>query len=238
MPWHVVFLLATVQTIAYLWRIRAMLRRHEEVVRSLCSTVDTITLGWLRWRISAYGIIWAVGIVIMGTFAFAPLVLSYASQIVFFLAAMNTFLTGYRAMLQPIFYTPEEAKRSVPRYERSSLTAEDAKQHETRLLALMERDRRFLDPNLSLPALAKELNVQPAHLSRIINERLGRKFFEFVNHYRVEAARQRLAHPHAAREKLISVALESGFNSLATFNRVFKDLTGRTPSDCRRHPGA
>ena len=62
MPWHVVLLLATGQTIAYLRCIKGMLKRHEEVVRSSCSTVDTITLGWLRWRIVAYGVIWGAGI--------------------------------------------------------------------------------------------------------------------------------------------------------------------------------
>jgi AraC-like DNA-binding protein len=236
MPWHVVFLLATTQTVAYLRRIRGMLRRHEEAVRDSCSTVDRVTLGWLRWRVLAYGVIWAAGIVGMAAFAFTPAALGLVSQIVFFLVAVNSFLTGYRAMLQPVFFGPGEPQRHVARYERSSLTPEDAERHEARLLALMERERCFLDPDLTLPALAQALGIQPAHLSRIINERLGKNFFEFVNGYRVEAARQRLARPGSAGEKLIAVALESGFNSLATFNRVFKDLTGRTPSEYRRHP--
>lgn len=238
MPWHVVVLMATVQTVAYLSRVRAMLRRHEDLVRSSCSTVDAVTLSWLRWRIAAYGVIWAAGIGAISVFAFAPRAIGLASQIVFLLVAINTFLTGYRAMLHPIFFVPEEAGPPTARYARSSLTAEDADRHEVRLLAWMERERPFLDPNLTLPGLARALDLQPAHLSQIINERLGRNFFEFVNQYRVGSARDRLARPEAAREKLITVALESGFNSLATFNRVFKDLTGRTPSDYRRHPDA
>ncbi len=235
-PWHVVFLLATAQTVAYLRSIRRMLRRHEEVVRDSCSTLDRVTLGWLRWRVRVYGVIWAAGIGGMAVFAFAPAALGLVGQLVFLLVAVNTFLTGYRAMLQSVFFRAEDVGHRAGRYERSSLTPEDAERHEARLLALMERERPFLDPDLTLPALAGALGVHPAHLSRVINERLGRNFFEFVNRYRVEAACQRLRRREAAKEKLFTIAIGSGFNSLATFNRVFKELTGRTPSDYRRHP--
>lgn len=235
-PWHFVMVLATAQTVAYLRRIRQVLAQHEERVRDSCSTLDGVTLGWLRRRVATYGVIWATGIVAMAVFAFAPATLGLVSQAIFLLVAVNTFLTGYRAMLQPVFFSTENAEREARRYERSSLTPEDAERYEVRLLALMERERPFLDPDLTLPALARTLAVHPAHLSRVINERLGRNFFEFVNRYRVEAACQRLRQPQAAKQKLVTIAMESGFNSLATFNRVFKDLTGRTPSAYRRHP--
>ncbi len=58
----------------------------------------------------------------------------------FFLVVLNTFLTGYRAMLQPVFFDAEDDEHPTGRYERSSLTAEDAKRHEARLLALMEHE--------------------------------------------------------------------------------------------------
>jgi AraC-like DNA-binding protein len=234
--WHAVLLLATAQTVAYLRGIRAMLRRHEATVRDSCSTSDKVTLGWLRWRVRVYGIIWAAGILGLAVFAFAPATVALVSQMTFALVAANTFLAGYRAMLQPVFFITENAERQAGRYERSSLTPEDAARHEARLLALMARERPFLDPDLTLPALARALGVHPAHLSRVINERLGRNFFEFVNRYRVEAACQRLRRPEGEKEKLITIAIGSGFNSLATFNRVFKELTGRTPSAYRRHP--
>jgi AraC-like DNA-binding protein len=182
-----------------------------------------------------YALIWAAAIVMMAAVAFEPRALGLASQLVFFLVALNTFVTGYRAMLQPIFFGPDEPTAPSRRYERSNLTPENAARYKAHLLALMERDKPFLDPEITLPGLAQALEVPPAHLSRIINELMGQNFFEFINRYRVEAARRRLATRGAAGEKLITVALECGFNSLSTFNRVFKDLAGRTPSDYRRH---
>jgi len=237
-PWEVVAALTTLQTMVYVGRIHGLLRRHAEAVKSSYSTIDTVTLGWLRWRLTVYAIIWAVAIIMMAAVGFEPRVLGLVSQLVFFLVALNTFVTGYRAMLEPIFFGPDQPAGPARRYERSSLTPEDAERHKARLLALMERNKPYLDPEVTLPGLAQTLDAPPAHLSRVINELLGKNFFEFINQYRVDAARQRLANRDAAGEKLITVALECGFNSLSTFNRVFKDLTGRTPSDYRRNPTA
>lgn len=235
-PWQIVVLLATLQTIVYVRWIRRLLQQHSDAVKSAYSIIDKVTLGWLRWRLAVFGLIWLAGIVMMAAVAFEPRMIGLAPQLVFLLVALNTFATGYRAMLQPVFFGLADAARPAPRYERSSLTPENAARCKERLLELMERDKPFLDPEITLPALAQMLDVQHAHLSRVINELLGQNFFEFVNRYRVETAQRRLANRGSEGEKLITVALESGFKSLSTFNRVFKDMAGRTPSDYRRDP--
>lgn len=235
-PWQVVAVLATLQTVVYVGWTRGLLRRHSEAVKSTYSTIDKVTLGWLRWRLTVYASIWAVGIIMMAAGGFEPRVLGLTGQLVFLLVALNTFVTGYRAMLEPVFFGPDEPTGPARRYERSSLTPDDAARLKARLLTLMEHDKPYLDPEITLPGLAQALNAPSAHLSRVINELLGKNFFEFINQHRIEAARQRLAIREAAGEKLITVALECGFNSLSTFNRVFKDVTGRTPSDYRRNP--
>lgn len=237
-PWLVVTILSTLQTAAYVAAIIRLLRAHSQKIRSTYSTIDRINLGWLRRRLAVYAAIWGVGLGMIAVVGFEGRAIGLVTQIIAFLAAMNTFVTGYRAMLQPeIFYGPIEAGPGR-RYERSSLTPENAVLYKTRLLDLMERERSFLDPEITLPKLAQALEIPTAHLSRVINEHLGRNFYEFVNHYRVEDAKRRLAGPDASQDKLITVALDCGFNSLATFNRVFKELGGRTPSEYRKHPTA
>jgi AraC-like DNA-binding protein len=234
-PWLVVLILSVLQTIAYVVSILRLLRRHSARVKAAYSTIDRVNLGWLRRRLVVYAAIWAVGLVLVAAVRLESRAVGLVGQIVFFLIALNTFVTGYLAMLQPeIFFGPFET-RPVRRYERSSLTPEDAAHHKTRLLELMDREKPFLDPEIALPKLAQALDIPVAHLSRVINELLGQNFYEFINHYRLEAAKRRLAMPESGGEKLITVALECGFNSLATFNRVFKELTGRTPSDYRKN---
>jgi AraC-like DNA-binding protein len=233
-PWIVVLGLSTIQTIFYVAAVIRLLRDHSARVKATYSMIERVNLGWLRWRLAVYAAIWTVGLALMAAVGFGNRA-GVVGQVVAFLIALNTFAAVYRAMLQPeIFFGPAEAGPGR-RYDRSSLTAGNAELYKARLLEGMGRERFYLDPEISLPKLAQSLDIPVAHLSRVINDLLGRNFYEFINRYRVEAAQARLSSPDAGRDKLIAVALECGFNSLATFNRVFKELTGRTPSDYRKN---
>ena len=70
-------------------------------------------------------------------------------------------------------------------------------------------------------------------LSQVINEQLGVNFFNFVNQYRVEEFKERLADPSNRNFSLLGIAFDSGFNSKSTFNRIFRNTTGLTPSRYR-----
>jgi AraC-like DNA-binding protein len=103
-----------------------------------------------------------------------------------------------------------------------------------KLLALMTDEQPWLEPELTLTELAKRLRIAPTLLSRVINAGCGQNFNDFVNAYRVREAQRLLADPRFAHYSLVGVALESGFNSRSTFNRVFKKLTGQAPSELTR----
>lgn len=233
-PWRFVLALSTLQTIAYVAAIIRRLRAYSEAIKANFSTIERVQLGWLRRRLAVYAAIWGIGVALISAFWADPPAVRLISQIIAFLTALNTFAMGYRAMLQPDVYfgPPETGPRR--RYERSSLKPEDAAACKARLLERMEKDRPYLDPEITLPKLAQALSVPSAHLSQVLNDLLGRNFYEFVNRYRVEAAQRQLSGPAAGRDKLITVALDCGFNSLATFNRVFKEMSGATPSEYRR----
>lgn len=233
-PWVVVTILSTLQTIVYVTSVVRLLRAYSERIKATFSTIDRINLSWLRLRLAVYAAIWVIALVMIAAVGFEGRALGLFMQIVAFLTALIIFATGYRAMRQSeIVLGPHEA-RPDRRYERSSLTPENAAIYKTRLLEFVERERPYLNPETTLPKLAQALEIPVAHLSRVINEQLGRNFFEFINGLRVEEAKRKLAGPDASRDKLITVALDCGFNSLATFNRVFKELSGRTPSEYRK----
>ncbi len=98
------------------------------------------------------------------------------------------------------------------------------------LLTYMEKDKPYLEPELTIYALADALDSNRHHLSQVINERLGVSFFDFVNRYRVKAVREKLADPGARHMSIMGIAYDCGFNSKATFNASFKKMTGTTPS--------
>jgi AraC-like DNA-binding protein len=235
-PWFFVLIAAALQSIAYITAIVRLLRRHSARIKAAYSNIDPVDLGWLRRRLTVFVAIWAVGLALIAVVRLDSRAMVLVGQLVAFLTALNTFAAGYRALLQPeTFFGPLE-EGPARRYERSSLSPENAELIRSRLLEWMERERPYLDPEMTLPKLALSLEIPVAHLSRVLNDTLGRNFYEFINQYRVREARRRLASPDAEREKIITIASECGFNSLATFNRVFKELAGRTPSAYRKAP--
>jgi AraC-like DNA-binding protein len=103
-----------------------------------------------------------------------------------------------------------------------------------KLLALMTEQQPWLEPELTLTELAHRLRLPPGLLSKVINTGCGQNFNDFVNAYRVREAQRLLADPRFAHYSLVGIALESGFNSRSTFNRVFKKIVGQAPSEFTR----
>ncbi|MGY2134255.1 helix-turn-helix domain-containing protein [Hymenobacter sp. HD11105] len=103
-----------------------------------------------------------------------------------------------------------------------------------RLVAALEQEQPFKDPDLSVARLARHLNLKTSAVSQLINTGLGQSFSEVVNGYRLEEVKRRLLTADAQRLTLLALALEAGFNSKATFNRVFKEKVGLTPKEYQK----
>jgi AraC-like DNA-binding protein len=103
-----------------------------------------------------------------------------------------------------------------------------------RLTTAMEVEELWRREDLSIGALASHLNTPEHRLRHLINSQMGhRNFAAFVNAYRVAAAQVALADPEKARTPVSAIAYDLGFASLTTFNRAFKDATGKTPTEWR-----
>ncbi len=104
----------------------------------------------------------------------------------------------------------------------------------SRLLVHMHNARPYKEPELTLGELTTQLRINTSWLSKVINTGCGQNFNDFINEYRVREAERRLRDPQFRHYTLLAVALEAGFNSKSTFNRVFKKLRGVTPSEAVR----
>lgn len=121
---------------------------------------------------------------------------------------------------------------AVPRTRVLALTAEE-KEIAERVKKLMEMDKLYHEPSFSRAKLAQEIGVSESVLSKVINISFGRSFPRLLSELRVADAKRML--PESSIPIQV-VAFEVGFNSLATFNRVFREVTGETPSGYRaRH---
>jgi AraC-like DNA-binding protein len=99
------------------------------------------------------------------------------------------------------------------------------------IVELMEKERLYLNPELTMPDVARHVGLNSGVVSQCINAGLGLSFNDFINAYRVQAFIQKIEKGEHHTHSLLGVALDSGFNSKNTFNRAFKKKTGMAPSE-------
>ena len=129
----------------------------------------------------------------------------------------------------------EIALSDSPKYEKSGLSLEKARTYLNRLLYLMEQEKPFQKSELTLQQLSDKLSISTHNLSQVINTQLKQNFFDFVNQYRVEEVKRALGSPEKQHLKILSIALDAGFNSKTSFNTIFKKFTDQTPSEYRKY---
>jgi AraC-like DNA-binding protein len=105
----------------------------------------------------------------------------------------------------------------------------------TALRRLIDHDKVYREPDLSIASLSQKLDMPERRLRHLINEQLGhRNFSTFVNSYRLAEAEAALGDPAQAAVPILTIALDAGFGSIGPFNRAFKAKTGLTPTEYRR----
>jgi AraC-like DNA-binding protein len=159
-----------------------------------------------------------------------------AFAMTFFFAVTLLSLTP-GAMFEPFALALIARSADLPATPPDQLRPDDAR--EAALLAALSRqlkeNRAYREEGLSIAALAARLSVPEYRLRRLINQRLGfRNFNAFLNSYRLEEVMTWLADPSQADTAILTLGLDAGFQSIGSFNRIFKERTGMTPSEFRR----
>lgn len=118
-------------------------------------------------------------------------------------------------------------------YERKSvpkITDENKKVLVEKIIHAMEVEKKYLEPKLSLQSFASHLDTNWTYLSFVINEHFHKSFINYVNHFRIKEARRLLSETDKDKYTIEYIVSLTGFNSRSTFNRVFKEYAGVTPS--------
>ncbi|HXB91156.1 MAG TPA: helix-turn-helix domain-containing protein [Puia sp.] len=102
------------------------------------------------------------------------------------------------------------------------------------IVKAMEVDRLYLDRRLNLDRLARYTGLSPKTISAVLNRHLQKSFAEFVNEYRVHAFQEKIRLADAGQFTIAAIAADCGFNSLATFQRTFRQCTGCSPSEFQK----
>jgi len=120
------------------------------------------------------------------------------------------------------------------KYEGYQLDDEIAAAYAKEAKDLMEKEKLYRNPDLTLPGLAKKLKLSANTLSQVLNGYCGQTFYNFVNSYRLEEVVSMMRDPKWDDKSVLELLLEAGFKSKSTFNPIFKKWTGKTPSEYRK----
>jgi AraC-like DNA-binding protein len=226
--------------------LRSLLRYRKNLTHRFSNT-EKINFKWLLYLIIWIGFIWAVILVLgEGEYIFAA-----ASVFILWLGYFGLHqetVLGYKSTPAPsLADTPintttaqaglcidplsEVAIEPAEKYKKSGLKDLEAERIHRHLIDTFHSDKPFLNPDLTLVELAKQLGVQTGQLSQVINALEQKNFYDLINEWRVAEVIQRLKDPRNKQYTLLAIALESGFNSKASFNRNFKKITGQTPGE-------
>lgn len=115
------------------------------------------------------------------------------------------------------------------KYKKSLFNQLELNQYKQQLEELIINKKPYLDPTLTLRDLAELMNLSPNHLSQLLNEGFDKNFSDYINTYRLETFKSKVANPDLQHLTILGLAYDSGFNSKTVFNTFFKKAMGKTP---------
>jgi AraC-like DNA-binding protein len=224
-----------------------LLRQHTKNLYNEFSYIEKINLDWVRnwivFSIISFILVFFVILIVVDS----SLLIDHSIAFKFIAIVITTqaFFVGYFGFKQTTIFSniklentysvdEVENKDTIIKYKGSKLAASIANDYMENLSKKMKNDKPFLNGNLSINMLSELTSIPMHHLSQILNDQLGKNFFDFVNEYRVEEIKRQMMDSNNNNITLLGLAYDCGFNSKSSFNSTFKRITGKTPSEYKR----
>lgn len=212
------------------------IRRHQTNILLYSSNTEGVNLKWLEYIL--------IQVLVVCVIVALYNVFNWTADLNLFVNSSNllaVFVIAYFSLRQKeIIPVKEEQKNELTfikeeeekKESKKVVADEDLVRIKNQLLDLMEKAEPYLDSELNLVKLAKELSVTSHQLSYVINRGFEENFFQFVNRYRVEKAKELLN--NCDDLTMLAIAFDSGFNSKTAFNTTFKRMTQQTPTEYKK----
>lgn len=223
-----------------------LLHRHRKTIGELFSFDETINLNWLRYIVYSYLILFILAsCLVFGATQFQLLPMDKAFALVGILLTMMLVAFGFYGFRQTAIFSDRDIaldriksieKKGIPApaYSKSGLGPKKIEHMAHELATFMEKGKPFLNEDLSLTLLAEQSSCSQTQLSQIINQHFQVSFYDFVNSYRIEQAKEMLGSSECGHLSILGIAFECGFKSKSSFNRYFKKYTGTSPSEFKK----
>lgn len=227
--WHYLKILPVAYALAAAWSVR----RYKQQLKEFYSTFSLQAPWWLLLLTLGFALNWSwslvvhvlgqsVGIQLADTFGIAD------NYITFLL--VNALFVYSLLYAHDLLVTKEK-----PAEKEVAAATPVAPEAIEQIRRTMEEQQLYLTANLNIEEFARHVGIHYREVSSIINKHFNTNFFEFVNEYRVNKAKQMLLDSACAHMTILDILLECGFNSKSSFHRFFKRYTGMSAADFRKH---
>lgn len=242
-----IYAAAILQGMCYIATAWKLIRKHQLHIQQEFSFTENIDLSWLNYLLASCALIYSfVALTLLLDLLSINSSILWVSSFCLGCALLSVF--GYFGVRQEVIFP--EVKEStqdhrkelvsisfseqglVQKYKSSILSEENLQECYQELLTYMKVNRPYTNAELSISALASTMRLPSRELSRVINEKAGKNFMEFINGYRIERAKQLLL--ESADSKVLDIAMEVGFHSKSAFYQAFRKITNTTPMNFRQ----
>ena len=225
--------LLNLQIAFYLAGIFTIFFQYRKEIRNHFAEFRHFSLNWLLFILLAFTLMWLTDLT--STVAFWLKIDNpglYRILTLFSIAINFIFATilVYRSMEQSWEQT---GIIEASKYMGSGLSDSESTGYAQKIRMIMEKEKLYLDPEISLKELSDKTGISPRYLSQVINSKFNQNFFDFINHYRIEEAKRLMAGTVRKELTILEVMYNVGFNSKSSFQTAFRRYTGTTPTEFR-----
>ncbi|REC62536.1 AraC family transcriptional regulator [Chryseobacterium pennae] len=239
-----IHILIHLQIVLYIIAVFRILRKTKKLYLENYAGKNISSYNWLFQFTVVLSILYAVAL-LKNIFKFSDYQqVSEFIKIGLFVSSLFIFCWYlFKALNNPDLFRNIDSKLKlvselVSEEKSSKESIEDEREYNEELLKLkkyMVEKRPYLNSSLTIQDVSSDIEIPVRDLSLLINHQLGQHFYDFVNAYRIESAKDILKDTSKSKVTVLEILYEVGFNSKSSFNTAFKKHTGNTPTSYRKN---
>jgi AraC-like DNA-binding protein len=218
------------------------IKKYSKDIKNYASDIESIDMNWLN-KIIYFSIVSTFVFIICYSITVGKTSSLYIVSVDIGVFILMLFILAFYIVNQPELSKENLEMYSIlnnlntkpdtapaKRYEKVNLDIHTQERYLKLLDDYMEKNKPYLNERITIKDLSEGLNVPYHHLSIVINNLLNKNFYDFINEYRIHEVVSILHESRNETVNILTIAFKCGFNSKSTFNRVFKNKMGTTPS--------
>ena len=231
-----IYFTLVVISLVFYWiiSIRLILKHGKNIPFYFSNYSQKNNLTWLIFVIALFFILFLSNLILLFLESIIDINLVELPFLEFNLT-LFAFIMIFFGINQTVIYQKEKVNEiensSGNKYDRSALDEGQINKIKGQIYTYLTDKKPFLNPEYNLQMMVNDLNISRQKLSQVINQGQQKNFYQLINEFRIEEVKQKMTSKGFEHYTLLGIALESGFNSKTSFNRIFKEITGLTPSE-------